>query len=564
MKKKHMCSQFKVVILVVALLTILASLLNGCASSTSGWKEAQSINTLEAYQDFLDSNPSKEHADSARWKIDTLSFLRAKQEHTISSYDRYLRQFPRGEFAHEVSERLEKLFFHKQTEAENSVNGYDDFLQRFPNGVFANEARSRREQLYFNQQINVQNTITAYESYLKDYPDGKYVDSARSMIEYLHFEQAKSVDVDTTYLNYLKRYPEGRYKADALGRIELIVFRKANKGQTIEAFEEYIRQYPQGMYIDVAKHNIEDIAVAYRQAKVVQVIATQLFYQKNPDGDSSAITGVSLPIESLTRRLLAEHANVTAVGPDAKSFTATLNVKTEGVALGNNYGTDIWHFTGASLSGKLSFDLPGYPSFKRSFSSTLEPPVSTTPIQNSTTGTSSPFTKVFKASGSYIPKLIELIYKLYGASALSSMLHDNDEDVRISALEVCSDLKVQQSFNGVMSLLRDNNFAVRQRAALALGKYKDPNAVDALVRSLQDVLDFEWIKEQSSNVRESAAIALGMIGSSEAVKPLITALKDQSMDVRREATKALTKITANNFGGDYDAWMKWYEEQWKK
>ncbi|MBI5214831.1 MAG: HEAT repeat domain-containing protein [Ignavibacteriae bacterium] len=563
MKKKPMFSQFKIVIVAVALHVLLASLLNGCASSTTGWKEAQAINTLEAYQNFLDSNPSEELADSARWKIDTLSFLRAKEEHTISSYDRYLRQFPRGEFAQEVNERLEKLFFHKQTEAENSVNGYDDFLQRFPNGVFANEARSRREHLYFNTQIRTANTVTAYESYLKDYPDGKYADSARAMIEFLSFEELKNEDVDSVYLNYLKRYPDGAFKADALGRIELIAFRKANKEQTIEAYEEYIRQYPQGMYVEVAKHNIEDIALAYRQAKIVQVIATQLFYQKNADGDSSAITGVSLPIESLTRRLLSEHANVTAVGPDAKSFSATLNVKTAGVALGSAYGTELMHYTGASLSGKLSFDLPGYPSFKRVFARTIEPPQLSSPVQNSTNGTSAPFAKVFKANGSYIPKLIELMYKLYGASALSSMLHDNDEDVRSAAIEVCGDLKIQPTFNGVMSLLRDNNFTVRQRAALALGKYKDANAVDALVRSLQEVLDFDWIKEQSAQVRQSAAIALGMIGSSEAVKPLISALKDPSMDVRREATRSLVKITSNNFGGEYDAWMKWYEEQKK-
>ncbi|MBI3189540.1 MAG: hypothetical protein HYZ33_02715, partial [Ignavibacteriales bacterium] len=138
-------------IVIIAMLIFLASMFVGCATSATGWKQAQAINTLEAYQEFLDSNPSKELADSARWKIDTLSFLHAKEEHTISSYDRYLRQFPKGEFAQEANERLEKLFFHKQTEAENSVNAYDDFLQRFPNGVFATEARSRREQLYFNK-----------------------------------------------------------------------------------------------------------------------------------------------------------------------------------------------------------------------------------------------------------------------------------------------------------------------------------------------------------------------------------------------------------------------------
>ncbi|TAK58251.1 MAG: hypothetical protein EPO24_08735 [Bacteroidetes bacterium] len=566
MKTQYFNPRISKSISLTGLLVILvcASIVSGCGSSSSGWKKAEAINTIEAYQEFLDSNPSEELAAAALGKIDTLSYLRAKEEHTISAYERYVRQFPKGAFFDEVSQRLEKLFYYQRTEAENSLNGYDDFLSRFPNGVFAGEARRRREQLYFNQQISNAHTITAYQLYLQQYPDGTYADSAKIRIERLTYENANSVDSIKEYLDYLKRYPEGTFKADALARIDLCTFREANKEGTIDAFENYLRQYPQGIYTAAAQHRIATLVEAFQQARVVRVAVEQLYYQSNRLGMKDDLTGVSLPIESLTRRLLSEHANITAVGPDAKSYGATLNIHTEGIALGKDYRTDSLHYTGASFSGTLAFDMLGYPSFKREFSVTMEPPVSSTPIRNSTSGLSAPFPKVFRDQESFLAKLVELLYKIYGTRALVSVMRDADEQVRANALDVAGALKVDGAFTSAVNALRDNNFPVRQRASLALGLYRDDRAVEPLVRNLEEILDFDWIKEESESCREKAAVALGMIGSTRAIKPLIGALREPSMKVRREAAVALKKITTKDFGEDYDAWLKWWEGQTKQ
>ncbi len=556
-KTKFRRSLFPFLLLVNCIVFIV-----GCGSSSKEWKLAQSVNTVEAYREFLNSNPSENLAAEARSKIDTLSFLNAKNQHTISAYDKYLREFPQGSFVNEASQRQEKLFYYQRAEAENSLSAYDDFLLKFPNGTFAAEAKKRREHLYFNQQVSKENTIPAYVGYLEQYPNGMYIDSAQARIERLTYESTKSTDSVSVYLDYLKRYPDGAYKADALARIELSAFRAANKARNFDAYENYIRQYPNGTYVAMAKHSIATMAEAYQEAKVVRVVVNQSFYQKNSDGSKNALTGISLPIESVARRILSDHANKTAVGPDAKSFASTLTITTEGIALGKNYGTDTLHYSGASLTGTITLEMMGYPTFKRTFSYTLDP--SPSPVTNSLNGSSAPFPKVFKSENSLLPKLLEVIYKIYGTSTLLSAIRDADESVRCAAMDVCGSFNIDAAFTSIINALRDNNFTVRQRAAISLGIYKDERAVEPIVRNLQEVLDFSWIKDESNEAREKAAIALGMIGSSKATKPLINALKDPSTNVRREASSALKKITSKDFGADYDAWMKWYDEKGNK
>jgi len=69
------------------------------------------------------------------------------------------------------------------------------------------------------------------------------------------------------------------------------------------------------------------------------------------------------------------------------------------------------------------------------------------------------------------------------------------------------------------------------KAAEALGKIKDPSAVEPLIAALKD---------EDPGVRWDAANAPGEIGDTRAVEPLIAALKD--LDVREAAAVALAEI----------------------
>ena len=114
----------------------------------------------------------------------------------------------------------------------------------------------------------------------------------------------------------------------------------------------------------------------------------------------------------------------------------------------------------------------------------------------------------------------------------------------------------------LINQLKDENCSVRIAAAKTLVKIGKP-AVEPLIAVLKD--------KNELFARQTAAKALGKIGDSRAVEPLVAILKDikdkgkYSLDlfVQAEAAEALKKITGQDFGGDYEKWSTWWQEQKK-
>ena len=90
----------------------------------------------------------------------------------------------------------------------------------------------------------------------------------------------------------------------------------------------------------------------------------------------------------------------------------------------------------------------------------------------------------------------------------------------------------------LVALEQNDDYLVRMRAAITLGKLGDPRAVEDLGVAVKD--DDEW------PVRQKAADALGELGDARAVDPLIAALREKkgnySYEVQMAAAAALAKI----------------------
>lgn len=96
--------------------------------------------------------------------------------------------------------------------------------------------------------------------------------------------------------------------------------------------------------------------------------------------------------------------------------------------------------------------------------------------------------------------------------------------------------KDEAVFTVLLEILRnDTASSVRDSAALALGAYKDPRAVDPLINALQDT---DYL------VRAFAASALGDIGDAKAVEPLRVLMSDTNETARQYAASALKKLGA--------------------
>ena len=140
---------------------------------------------------------------------------------------------------------------------------------------------------------------------------------------------------------------------------------------------------------------------------------------------------------------------------------------------------------------------------------------------------------------------------------LSAALKDEEWDVRQAAARALGKIKDPRAVKPLIAALKDEKWDVRQAAAEALGEIGAP-AVEPLIAAL---------KGENKDVRQAAAAMLGRLGwqpgrdetagwywmvkgdwhncvalGSPAVKPLIAALKDENSDVRKAAAEALGKI----------------------
>jgi HEAT repeat protein len=117
-------------------------------------------------------------------------------------------------------------------------------------------------------------------------------------------------------------------------------------------------------------------------------------------------------------------------------------------------------------------------------------------------------------------------------NSLITALQDKNSRVKVDivySLIEMGDIQVDP----FSSLLGDENYRVRQGAAIGLGKLGDRKAVEPLLKALET--------EREEDVRNSEVQALGILGGPEAIKSLsrISSDKDEYKFVRTNAEKAL-------------------------
>jgi len=115
---------------------------------------------------------------------------------------------------------------------------------------------------------------------------------------------------------------------------------------------------------------------------------------------------------------------------------------------------------------------------------------------------------------------------------LIATLQYPDDDVRWKAAIALGEIGNPDAVEPLILLLSDDDRFVRSRAAHALSMIGDP-AIPPLI---------ETLKKGDTSVRWGAALALGKIKNPLAVEQLILALADQEAMVRAEAAAALASI----------------------
>lgn len=395
------------------------------------------------------------------------------------------------------------------------------------------------------------NTIKAYEEFLEQNPESEYVEKAKDKIMELRYREAVKENKVSAYQKFIEIYPEGRFTEDAQSRLKKLI-----RTEQLHAL---------------------------RSAKTIKIFVNQS-YEKAEN--------VSLPFEDWTGKLF-QYAGFKVVGTEAKRYDAAIKIKTKGNPLGAVYSLERYEYSGASLSGTISIEIRNVQPYVESFRAKISPPDKIGPVHLS--ASDAPFWEAFRAQGSFLPKIFEIMGELFGNKPLIEAIKDGSLKVKLMPAVSLGNIKSAGEIKQLIVALKDKktgenaadalvkigrpavkplitamkneNGEVRKNAARALGEIKDRRAVKTLIAALDDEdKDFREIvvqalgriedsrvveplisvlnnQDEDESVRWEAAASLGKIKSSRSVEPLIHALKDKSRDIRGVAAAALGEIS---------------------
>jgi hypothetical protein len=414
----------------------------------------------------------------------------------------------------------------EEAEYENTKVSYEIFLAHHPKGKFSREALSRLEKIYF-EEAKTYDFISNYENFLSIYSPMTDTDEFRLRLERLYFYRAESEDKIEAYEEFLKSYPKGILADKARIRIEEIYFEQAQSIGTIPSYEDFLKLYPHGVFSEKSRLEIENIYKnrhpAFRNVKKICIIVNLI---------SPHVKNDEIGFES-TAHYFLKHSGLKVVTAEENEADAKLRIKANVRALSAQYKHEMFIkerfmksltlYSGASMSGTISLEVPGSYVYKKTFRGYLRPP---SQLKDETESgfylyrspSGAPYFIAFHQSGSYYSVLSKMIFKIFGINFL------------------------------IAALYRD------YKAADELVNIGKP-AVEPLIKAL---------KNNETRIYHGAIYALGEIKDPRAIEPLIKALEDKDLSIREIAVNALERITEENFGNYPEKWLKWWEKNKEK
>ena len=129
--------------------------LYACATAESRYKEARSIDTIAAYQEFLKSYPEGEFADTAKTRIEYKNFEKAKSVNTVSAYAQFMDSSDSELFKNYATQQIQKIFEEGYIKAKeiNTLEAYQAYSKKYPGSIYSKDCSKRIESLTWFKTI---------------------------------------------------------------------------------------------------------------------------------------------------------------------------------------------------------------------------------------------------------------------------------------------------------------------------------------------------------------------------------------------------------------------------
>lgn len=157
------------------------------AGEQSAWRDAEKVNTVEAYDMYLSLFINGSHAQEAREAIARLEddyWKHIQQNLSEQSLDLYQRIYPNGKYIDQCA-ALKSDMPWLEAKKRNTKEAYITYGKKFP-GQHEEEIRQAIEAIEdVNdwQHADMLNTSSAYEEYLRKHPNGQYASKAKERLK---------------------------------------------------------------------------------------------------------------------------------------------------------------------------------------------------------------------------------------------------------------------------------------------------------------------------------------------------------------------------------------------
>ncbi len=349
-----------------------------------------------------------------------------------------------------------------------------------------------------------------------------------------HWEEARSKNTFKAYKEFVDRY-RGHEKANEANSImDSLRFNHAKKLGAVSAYESFLDLYRDSQFADEIRRELEKF----------ESIMVNIQQSSNFEEDEF------LPFHfERDAKTIIRSAGVRVAGKDANEYIATIEINANGEALSAYYegrryqgqetvgrisGT---HYSGARITGILILEKKGKTIFKGRFSNESKPPVTINRLYEKPGD--APFGLIY--DGLKIDRLIcRAIAAGFGSEFLLFVLRGEGQEAAIEVLdEINPDWRESEATKKfVMELVE--SFKIEDRTDIgappylsvrALAEIRDPRTVETLISLLKD---------ENVDIRREAAKAVGKFKDQRAVPALIKLLEDELS--RWYAIKALGEI----------------------
>ncbi|MFC2097937.1 hypothetical protein ACFLSI_06355, partial [Bacteroidota bacterium] len=204
------------------------------------------------------------------------NYKEAKSINSITAYENYLVKFPKKKYSEIVKQELLILYEKKDWEnakSSNTISIYNDFTTKYPDSKYNLQAQKNISEIEAQQAwtkaINL-NAIHGYENFLTSYPNSKYVFDAKNKIqeikEDIAWNEAENQGIISAYQAYISNFPYGKHNLkakDKIKQLEAVIteWNKAIEENTPEAYTQFINKFPNSSYTLIAKKKIIDLEV---------------------------------------------------------------------------------------------------------------------------------------------------------------------------------------------------------------------------------------------------------------------------------------------------------------